>query len=196
MTVRLVLHKFSVPRSEVTVDFPTEIRFLRLHMCLSCPGKTPSETLRKRLKLKDKTVLLTINWRMLHNISWMTNLDNEDKLWTYFSPLSLTCSPSKFTFHVEHFGIGHWARTSSVLPFFLETVRGWMTSIHTLTWHIWFRCYERKADCRLRENWWRIRTRHYQILDATWPIWPLLNEPSSTSNFGNKLWKLGENSAW
>lgn len=158
-------------------------------MCLPGPGKTSMWNLKKKAKAEHKTVLLTIKWRMLHNISWMTNLDNEDKLWTYFGPLALTCPSRHFCLQVEQFGIW-W--TIAILSFFLQIIRVWMTSIHTLTWHVWFGCYERKAAWRLWENWWRISTRHYQILDATWPIWPLLGEASSTSKFGNKLWKLGE----
>ena len=111
---------------------------------------------------------------------------------TYFRPLALTCPSGYLRFKVEQFGIWSGAWTRSVFSFFLQVVRVWMTCIHTLTWHVWFRCYERKAAWRLRKNWWRIGTRHYQIPDATWPIWPLLNEPSSTWKFGNKLWKLGE----
>lgn len=111
---------------------------------------------------------------------------------TYFRSLALTCPSGHLCFKVEQFGIWYGAWTGSIFSFFLQNAGVWMTSIHTLTWHVWFRCYERKAAWRLRKNWWRIRTRHYQIPDATWPIWPLLNEPSSTWKFGNKLWKLGE----
>lgn len=111
---------------------------------------------------------------------------------TYFSALALTCPSGQICIHFENFRRWSWTWARSVFSFFFHIVWVWVTSINTLAWHTWFRCYKRKAACQLWENWWRIWTWHYQILDDIWPIWPVFNEPSLTSNFGNKLWKLGK----